>query len=437
MHPTIQLRIESLAYGGDAVAHTDDRRVVFLPFGCPGDTVAARVTEDHGSFLRGEISEIVEASPERRRPPCPYFEVCGGCQWQHVAHAAQVEAKRRAVTDALERIGGIESPPVGDVITAGAAYGYRNKIELRCATDPAGRLRLGMSARGTDEIVEIEACLLAPDRARKAPRALAGALRFLSRGGDIGLERVAVRTARHTGDLEVSLWGPPGPFPRQMAATTLSRAVRTTSLVRVLVSEGKRGRTSAKLEILGGSGTWKERLGGFAFRVSAPSFFQVNTEVAEALAGEVVRATAADGSDRVLDAYAGVGTFTLPLAVAAREVVAVEMTSAALRDLEHNLDSAGLEADVVGGDVKRELPALGRFDAIVLDPPRSGMAPDALAAVLGAAPKRIVYVSCDPATLARDARTLCSSGYALGSAVPVDLFPQTFHVETVATFDRA
>jgi 23S rRNA (uracil1939-C5)-methyltransferase len=430
------LRIESLAYGGDAVAHASDGRAVFVAGGCPGDLINARIAEDHGRFLRAEISEVLEASPDRRKPPCPYFGACGGCQWQHVSHATQVVAKRQAVSEALTRIGGIAAPPVGEIVTGGAAYGYRNKLELRCATDESGRLVVGMSSRGTDTIVPIDACLLLPERHRTAPRSLAGALRFLSRDPDLGIERVAVRAAHHTRDLEVSLWGPPGPFPRQMAATTLSRAVKTTSLVRVLVSEQKRGRSSAKLEILGGSGTWRERLGPYGMRVSAPSFFQVNTAVAELLVAEVTRAVAADGSDRVLDAYAGVGTFTLPLAASAGEVVAVENTSSALRDLEHNLEAAGLEAAVIGGDVVRELPELGAFDVVVIDPPRTGVAAGALAAVAASGARRLVYVSCDPATLARDAKELASLGYALGSAIPVDLFPQTYHVETVASFDR-
>jgi 23S rRNA (uracil1939-C5)-methyltransferase len=429
--PRLELDITSLAYGGDAVAHAEDGRAVFVAGGCPGDRVLAEVTADHGRFLNAEIAELLVPSTERRTPPCPYFGDCGGCQWQHVSHAAQVVAKRQAVIDSLQRIGGIDGPPVAEVVVGGAAYGYRNKIELTVGADAAGRLSLGFNARGSERIVPIAACLLLRERVRTAPKSLCGALRFLSSGTDLGVERVAIRVAANTKDVEVSLWGPPGPFPRQMAATTLSKAVRLTSLTRVLLTQSKRGRASAKIEILAGSGSWKERLAGRGMRVSAPSFFQVNTAVAELL-----RAAAPDGSDRVLDAYAGVGTFTLPLAATAGEVVAVETTGAALRDLERNLDSAGLEADVVGGDVVRELPELGRFDVIVADPPRAGLDESALRAMTAARPRRIVYVSCDPATLSRDAKRLAQAGYSLTAAVPVDLFPQTYHVETVASFDR-
>ncbi|HEX9094226.1 MAG TPA: 23S rRNA (uracil(1939)-C(5))-methyltransferase RlmD [Coriobacteriia bacterium] len=436
MDTILELDVRSLAYGGDAVARAEDGRTVFVTGACPGDRVAARVTADHGRFLNTELVEVLDPSPERREPPCPYFGECGGCQWQHVSHAAQVTAKRTAVSDALTRIGGVEEAAVAEVVVGGRAYGYRNKMELRHGTDAAGRLVLGLTARGTDRVVPIESCLLMPERCRAVPKALMGALRYLSSGGDLGIERVAVRAATHTRDLEVALWGEPGPFPRAMAATTLARAVKTTSLVRVLMPVAGKSRSSAKIEILGGTGSWKERLGGRTMRVSAPSFFQVNTPVAELLVAEVMRAVEPDGSDRVLDAYAGAGTFTLPLAESAGEVVAAEMTGAALRDLERNLETAGLDADVVGGDVVRELPSLGRFDVIVADPPRAGMDAAALRAMAAAGPRRIVYVSCDPSTLARDSKRLAEQGYSLTAAVPVDLFPQTYHIETVASFDR-
>lgn len=435
MQDTLELDIASLAYGGDAIAHDTDGRTVFVTGACPGDRVLARVTAEHPRFLNAEVVEVLEASPERRKPPCPYFGTCGGCQWQHVSHQAQVTAKRDAVRDALSRIGKLEGVEVAETVVGGAAYGYRNKIELRRSADAAGHLTLGLTARGTDRVVPIDACLLLPERCRKAPKALSGALRFLSRGADLGIDRVAIRAAANTRDLEVALWCEPGPFPRQMVAGTLSKALPTTSLTRVLLPVAGRSRSAAKIEILGGSGTWKERLGGRSMRISSPSFFQVNTAVAELLVQEVMRAAQPDGSDRVLDAYAGAGTFTLPLAEAAGEVVAVESTGAALRDLERNLEAAGLDADVVGGDVVRELPGLGRFDIVVVDPPRAGMEEGALEALVRARARRIVYVSCDPATLARDAARLAVLGYRLTSAVPVDLFPQTYHVETVASFD--
>ncbi len=195
-------------------------------------------------------------------------------------------------------------------------------------------------------------------------------------------------------------------------------------------------RRIAGVEVLSGKGHWRERLGGSTMTISAPSFFQVNTKAAEKLIELVLAALEPDGSDRVLDLYAGAGTFTLPLAEAAGEVVAVESAGSAVRDLRRNLESAELYADVIGGDALRELPSIGHIDSAVVDPPRSGLHADAARALAATRVRTIAYVSCDPATLARDCVALADCGYTLTSATPIDLFPQTFHIETVATFRR-
>ncbi len=434
-HP-ISLRIASLAFGGDAVARADDGRTVFVAGGCPGDLVTAQVTADHGRYLQARVVDILDPSPDRRTPPCPYFAECGGCQWQHVSHQAQVTAKRDAVTEALRRIADIPDPCVADVVTGGAAYGYRNKIELSAATDARGRLILGLAAAGSHRIVPIDACLLLPEKVRAYPKALGGALRYLSRGDGLGLRRVAVRCAENTGSVEVDLWAAPGPFPRGTGVRTLSSAVKFDSLTRVLTRGDGTSRDVAKVEVLSGHGYWRERLSGLEFRVSAPSFFQINSSVTELLSSLVVSELAADGSDRVLDLYAGVGTFTLPIADVAGEVVAIESAGAAVRDLRRNLDLAGLEAEVSPGDAARVLEDEEAFDLAVVDPPRSGLPEDVTNLLASLGPRRIVYVSCDPATLARDAGRLRSLGYTFVRATPVDLFPQTFHVEAVAVFDR-
>lgn len=434
--PNATLRIDSLAYGGDAVARAEDGRCVFVSGGCPGDTVAVEISEDHGSYLRARILEVVEPSPDRRKPPCPYFGECGGCQWQHVSHAVQVAAKRQAVADALARIGGVEKPAVAEVLVVGQAYGYRNRIELSADAGARGGLVLGLAALGSNRIVPIERCLLLPEKVRAYPKALTGALRYLSRGGRLGLHRVAVRAAAGTGDIEVDLWASPGPFPRAAALKTLSSAVRFDTLTRVLVRGDVKSRDVSNVEVLAGRGYLRERLGPFELKVSAPSFFQVNTKVAEAMTSLVLFEAGVDGSDRVFDVYAGIGTFTLPLAEVAGEVIALESYGPAVRDLRRNLDAAGVEVDVAPGDAARVLPELGDADVAVVDPPRSGL-PDGMAeALAGTGARRIVYASCDPTTLARDVSRLRASGFSLVRATPVDLFPQTFHVETVAVLDR-
>ncbi len=433
-----ELIIESLAYGGDAIAHLEDGRAAFIPGACPGDRVRIELTEDRERFVRGRVIEILEPSDRRVEPPCPYFGVCGGCSWQHISYDLQCEAKRRSVVDALERIGRI---PDADAIVAATvpsrrAFGYRNKIEL--VTRPgAQRFELGYHRSGSDEVVAVETCLLLPRKQQKAPRALAGALRYLSGREDLGISRVGYRVASGTSDVEVALWTAPGPFPRKAAARTLLDAVHATSVVRVLTKERLGTRKVAGVEVLAGKGHWRERLKGNDFAISAPSFFQVNTEVAARLIDLTLEALQPDGSDRVLDLYSGAGTFTLPLAELAGEVVAVESAGSAVRDLRRNLETAGVWADVVGGDAAREITGLGHFDLVVVDPPRSGLAPSVVTAIAAMRPHAIAYISCDPATLARDAQSLTSAGYGLVKATPVDLFPQTYHIETVAHFHLA
>lgn len=367
-----QLRIESLAYGGDSVAHLPDGRAAFVSGGCPGDVVDAEITQDHGRFVKARINALLEPSADRVTPPCPYFGACGGCTWQHVSAEAQLAAKRRAVVDALSRIGEIPDAEqrVGATVPSARDYGYRNKIELVAATGPAG-LILGFHKAASDEVIPIESCLLLPPKYAKAPKALSGALRYLSGSQDLGLRRVGLRVASHTKDVEIALWTTPGPFPRKPTATTLGQALKSSSLVRVLTKGPEKERKVAGVEVLAGKGAWRERLLGNTMTVSAPSFFQVNTPGAETLIRLVLDALALDGSDRVVDLYAGAGTFTLPLADVAHDVMAVEAAGSAVRDLRRNLEDAQLWADVLGGDAARELPSLGAVDAVLVDPPRA------------------------------------------------------------------
>jgi 23S rRNA (uracil1939-C5)-methyltransferase len=398
--------------------------------------VQAEVTSDKGRYLKATVCEVLDPSPERVNAPCPWFGECGGCQWQHVAYQAQVAAKRQAVADALARIGHVGDHRLNEVVLGSSAYGYRNKTEFTVVREQ-GSVRLGYLAPGGREVVQITQCLMLPTAHRKAPKALAGVARFLSGEGTAEVSRIALRVAHNRNDVEVDLWGPPGSFPRSLAAKSLTSAVNASSVTRALLKGRPGERRVAKVEVLAGKGFWRERLGDYDYLVSAPSFFQVNTSAAERLVGVVLDQLQPSRKDRVLDLYAGVGTFTLPLAAAAGETVALEAEGAAIRDLRRNLERSRLGAVVVPGDAGRELDGLGRFDAAVVDPPRSGMRPTALKHLVASGPRRLTYVSCDPATLARDAALLCDAGYRLEEVTPVDLFPQTYHIEAVALFTRS
>ncbi len=430
----MQIKVERLAYGGDGVGRLEDGRTAFVRGAAPGDLVEARIETEHSRYANLVTDRVIEPSPDRVEAPCPYFGVCGGCQWQHIGYEAQLLAKRSAVADALRRIGH-QDAPVQECVASGLAYGYRNKIELAVRHDVGGGLSVGYTRAGTNEIVRVDSCLLLPKKSQSLPKALAGSLRFLSGTTDLGFVRAGARIAAYTRDVEIAVWTTPGPFPRKMAADTLAHIGGSTGVVRVLTKGDPSERAVAGVEVLRGKGAWRERFLGNDMLISAPSFFQVNTRTAEELVRVAIEATGADGSDRVLDLYSGAGTFTLPLAQIAGEVVAVEQSGTALSDLRRNLERAQSWADVIPGDAERALPDLGRFDIAVVDPPRTGMRPGALDALADTGARRIVYVSCDPSTLARDCDALAHKGYRLTRAVPVDLFPQTYHVETVAVLD--
>lgn len=429
------VEVESLAHGGDGIARLDDGRVAFVRGGCPGDRADIEVVTEHQRHVDARVVSIITPSPDRVEPPCPYFGTCGGCQWQHVSAQMQLAAKTRIISDALHHIGHVEGavlPATGDF----PRYGYRNKVEL-VAGDKAGHLALGFHALHSDTFVPIERCLLLPPKQQGAPRALAGAIRYLSgRHSSLGILRVGLRVSQRTGEIEVALWTPPGAFPRQMAAKALADAVGATSVVRVLIRGDAKARGIAGVEVLGGKGNWTEQFCGRRLTVSAPAFFQLNTAAAETLVTCAIGAAGLTAADRVLDLYSGAGTFTLPLAATGAEVVAVEASKHALADLRRNLSRSGLDADVVGGDARRELPALGSFDVIFVDPPRSGLHEETIGALAATAARSIVYVSCNPSTFARDAARLADRGYGLSRIETHDLFPQTYHVECVGLFTR-
>ena len=443
---TEEIVIHSLAYGGDGVGKLADGRTVFVAGTCPGDTVLAGVKESKERFARAVVEELLEASPERVTAPCQEACTgrCGGCPWAHVAYEQQLFWKRRAVADALIRVAKIDEAAVEELVApcipSKKQWHYRNKVEFQVGQDVAGRFSLGAHA-AAGSVDPLASCHLAAKSMLKAPKALTGSLRYLQQGGELGIERVGLRFSARTGDVEVAVWTRTGRFPRAQAAKVLTDALpaKKPSIVRVLLKDDTKtkARKVTGVESLAGRGCWTEEIGGRVMRLTAPSFFQVNTPGAEELVRLVMEGLEPDGSDIALDLYSGAGTFTLPLAEASYDTVAVESAGSSVRDLRYNLEHNGLDAEVIGGDVGRELPELGYADVAVVDPPRSGLAPEALKALLDTRARRIAYVSCDPTTLARDLKAVLADGrYRIYSVQPVDLFPQTFHVETVCILDR-
>ncbi|MBR3257979.1 MAG: 23S rRNA (uracil(1939)-C(5))-methyltransferase RlmD, partial [Eggerthellaceae bacterium] len=431
MHKTFH--IERLCYGADAIAHDENGRTVFVAGGVPGDVVEVELVEEKARFARGVmVGEPIETSEFRIAPKCA---ACGGCPWAHISYEYQIQAKTANVRDALIRTGHLDAERVDAIlhpcIPSPDVWGYRNKIELNVQMGADGRLALGMAEAASRKLSPIDACPLAVKAAADAPKALRGALRYLAGTSDLGLFRVGVRASKRTKELEVSLWTNPGSFPRAQAVKILRQALpKATSIVRVIADEGK-ARTVKTVEALWGRGCWSEDLAGARFQTSAPSFFQVNTPQAEVLvktALEFLGGEDALNGAYVADLYSGGGTFSIPLAKASADVVAVESAGSSVRDLRRNAHENGVEEaiEVIGGDTARELPELGELDALIVDPPRAGLADGVPESIAAAHPAKVVYVSCDPATLARDIARLEKLDYQMAAIQPVDLFPQTF-----------
>lgn len=435
---TMQLRVERMAYGADAIAHASDGKTVFVSGAVAGDVVEARITQDGPTFSRATCITLIEPSPDRVQPVCPYAGLCGGCPWAALSHDAQLEAKRANMVDALVRIGHMDAQIVEKLVrpceAPSRAWGYRNKVELAFARKGKRGL-LGMHAADSTSgpgVIRVDSCPLLERRFQKLVKSVSGALRYLAGSHEIELERVGIRASGRTHDVEVALWTKPGPFPRAQVAKVLSDAVKATSVVRVMTKGPAKARKIAGVEALHGRGHWRERLGDETMMLSAPSFFQVNTVGAEKLVSLVLDALQPDENDEAMDLYCGAGTFTLPLARRAAWVSAVESYGPAVRDLRRNLDAAGIaNAEPIGGDAGREFPE-GEADIIVVDPPRAGLSADVIRKLSEQPARAIAYVSCDPATLARDLARFAQEGTFRPTRItPVDLFPQTFHVETV------
>ncbi len=440
--------LERMSFGRDAIGHLANGKTVFVEDGVPQDVVEVALTSEKASFARARIVQVLEPSPERVVSPCGYAGVCGGCSWQNLASDVQLQAKRANVVAALTRTAhfdeSVAQSLVAPVIASQDVWGYRNKLELGVSKDAQGKLLLGMYGDASHELVPITTCKLAHKKIQTAPKALQGALRFLQGTQDLGLFRVGVRHSSRTGECEVALWTRPGAFPRAAVAKTLSSALDCTSIVRVVADEGK-ARKVKQVECLAGKGCWTERMAGARFAISAPSFFQVNTAQAEQLVRCAVQAlggTFGEDAPRGLsgmligDLYAGAGTFSIQLARAGADVIAVESAGSSVRDLRRNAEMNHVEVEVIGGDAARELPELGGLDALVVDPPRAGLADGVVASIAAAHPQKVVYVSCDAQTWARDVVRFEQEGYRLVVVQPVGLFPQTYHVEIVSAFER-
>jgi len=441
-----EFAIDDLAFDGKAVAHVDGK-VVFLDAGLPGETVRAEVTAVKPRYNQARALEIITRSDARIPARCSHFDECGGCAWQDLVYARQLEYKRGHVVECLTRIGKLDGVEVREVLAADPTFFYRNKMEFSFHTVEPDGLHLGLHNRGRfDRIFDLQACHLQSELSNR----VVTAIRTFAREENIPaydvrrhigyLRFLIVREAKRTGQSMVVVVTNVGDFPnREHLRTVLSEAGEITTIIHA--QNGSRSNV-ANLEtetVLRGPGYIEEEVLGMRFRIRAGSFFQSNTAQAERLYQCGFDLLAPSRSDRVLDLYCGTGTIGLLLAPRVAEVVGVELVPAAIEMARENSALNGItNARFVCGPVRDFLAELdtggSEFDAVILDPPRAGLHPKALKRVLNLKPPRLLYISCNPSTFARDAAALTETGYGMSAVQPVDMFPHTRHIELVALF---
>jgi 23S rRNA (uracil1939-C5)-methyltransferase len=446
----VEVRIESLAYGGNGVGRLDGF-VVFVRGGLPGDVVRARATKVKRGFADAVATAVLEPGPDRVEAPCRHFGVCGGCRFQDLAYEKQVEAKETQVRDALTRLGGFEDPPVLPIVPARSQYGYRNKLEYSFAAGPDGvGLVLGFHRAGRwDEVIDVEECLLTTDvgnAIREAVKAWARSeeLEPYDQNTQSGyLRHLVVREGRNTGQVLVMLVTAPGEkFDADFLIETLTRFPEVRS-IHWAVNDRPAEVTNLPTRLLWGEPSIEEELLGLRFRIRPNAFLQTNTEMAEILYALARDAAGLTGAETVYDLYCGTGTIALALAANAASVWGVEISeesvACAIENARINgIDNAQFFAGNVGQSLEELAERAGPPDVIVVDPPRAGLAGKALRRTGALEAPRVVYVSCNPTTLASDLAVLRDEyGYRLDRCTPVDMFPHTPHIESVSLLQRA
>jgi 23S rRNA (uracil1939-C5)-methyltransferase len=404
----VEVTLQNAAYGGDMIGRLPDGRAVFVPFGVPGETVRLTITQDKKNFARGEIVEVPEPSPYRIPAPCAHFSECGGCHYQHISYDQQLQLKKTILQEQLERIGRLEAPPVAEVIPSTNQLSYRNHIKFHISPEgKPGFIRA--NKRGVMPIVEC----------RLPETLLAEIWPLLEIEPGSGISSLGLRLGIED-DILVVLESQ-HPFDAQFDIESIPLSVVHISPENSIVLAGS---DYSIMQV-------KER----QFRVSGQSFFQVNSPLAEKLVEKIV-SYLPEISNLALELYSGVGLFSAFIAQRAEKLITVEASESACDDFVHNLDDFN-NVDLYQGPVEDILPNLDITPEIVLlDPPRTGLHKEVIRTLSAMQPKLLFYISCDPATLARDSRLLIEGGFAPQQFIPFDFFPQTYHIETLSIWVR-
>jgi len=437
----LTIEIENVTAKGFGIAKIEDF-VLFTEGGLPGDKLAVKVIKVKKTYGYGKIQRIISPSPHRIQSPCPVSDKCGGCQWQHCEYQAQLGFKKQIVTDALTRLGGLSNPPVEDVIGMEIPQPYRNKAVFPVVPSEDG-FAIGMYAPRSHRIIPIEECAIQHPAHVPVIKIVGDFMRRhkiqpydeITHSGTV--RHIIVRTSRATGEIMVVLVINADNLPKE---NKLAAALTDIGITTVIINSHKAKSNTIMGETfrtLTGEGYIREKIGQIWYRLSAPSFFQINPVQTEVLYDIAVSMANLTGSEVVVDAHVGVGGVALAAAAKARQVIGIDIVQEAISDAEKNAALNNItNAKFIRGAAEEVIPEMlsnsNPPDTVFLDPPRKGCDKSLLDALITAKIKTIVYISCDPATLARDIKILTQDGYSLITARPVDMFPMTGKVETVA-----
>lgn len=463
---SLELHVQDLTFGARGVARTDDF-VWFVDRGIPGQKVKAKVQRVRKSYGEAFVEEVLEPSPHQVDPPCPYFGICGGCQLQHLSYDVQVEAKTRQVREILERIGGFKNTEVRPTLPAEKIYDYRNKMEFTFSdrrwitdnetTDKSKNFALGLHVpRRFDKVLDIDACLLQSETSNQILQTVksltqeSGLTPYSIRTHTGFWRFLVIREGKNTSDLmlnfitsgqepekgtEAISWIVHKLFWCYPEITTVLHST-TDQKSQVALGESER--------VILGSGIITEKIGDRIFEISPNAFFQTNTQQTQHLFETIVELADFQGTETVYDLYCGTGAIGISIADRVKHILGIEVIESAISDAKRNAELNGLSnIEFVLADMKNALKEpktltkyFGSPDVAILDPPRGGTHPKTLKGLLNLSPPKIVYVSCNPAILARDLQILCEKAYILKAVQPVDMFPHTGHIEAVALLEK-
>ncbi len=456
-HDIIELEIETMAFGGQGIARVDGY-VVFVKGGIPGDRLKARVFKKKRDFAEAGIVEMLETSPDRIKAPCPYSGYCGGCQWQQVQYEKQLEYKKGHVLESLAHIGSLENVPVKDVLPSETIFGYRNKMEFSFSDrrwflpheldlkETESGFALGLHVPRTfNKVIDMEACLLQKETGNH----ILGIVKEYARNSGVPVYGIkthegfwrylAIRYSVAFDQWMVNLvTAEDRPDIVQPLADELAvRFERIGSIVNNITARKAAIAMGEEERVLFGESQIEDQIGSHTFRISANSFFQTNTPGARKLYETVLEYAELTGEEQVLDLYSGTGTIPIYLSSRAKNVIGMEIVESAIADARKNCEENGIQnCSFICGDIRKKLPEIEKTpDVLIIDPPRAGMHKDVLIRIMEMAPEKIVYVSCNPTTLARDLGQM-EQDYEILEIQPVDMFPHTYHIEAVAKLRR-